>query len=119
MGMRDPYVCLGVPRTAAAEDIEKAFRQLAKKLHPDANTGDPEAAERFAEINAAHRILGDERKRRAFDRGKIDVEGRPHGSRTWRDALATSAAVTLAAASALVIWFGWPQLQIHDIDSQD
>src|SRR5690348_15543451 len=111
MGMRDPYVCLGVPRTAAAEEIAKAFRQLAKKLHPDANTSDPEAAERFAEINAAHQILGDEKRRRAFDRGKIDVEGRPHRSRTRRSALATTAAL-LAAASALLILLKLQQVRI-------
>jgi DnaJ-class molecular chaperone len=75
--MRDPYEVLGVPRSATADDIKKSFRRLAKKLHPDANKHDPKAAARFAELNAAHEILGDEEKRRAFDRGEIDAEGKP------------------------------------------
>jgi DnaJ-class molecular chaperone len=75
--MRDPYDVLGVPRSASAADIKSAFRRLAKKLHPDANKQDPKAAGRFAEINAAYEILGDEDKRKAFDRGEIDAEGKP------------------------------------------
>jgi DnaJ-class molecular chaperone len=75
--MRDPYEVLGVDRKANAGDIKSAFRRLAKKLHPDANKNDPKAASRFAEINAAHEILGDEDKRKAFDRGEIDAEGKP------------------------------------------
>ena len=75
--MRDPYEVLGVPRSATADDIKKSFRRLAKKLHPDANKNDPKAAARFAELNSAHEILGDEDKRKAFDRGEIDAEGKP------------------------------------------
>jgi len=75
--MRDPYECLSVPPTATADDIKKSFRQLAKKLHPDANNNDPNAAAQFAELNTAHAILADENKRQAFDRGEIDAEGRP------------------------------------------
>src|SRR5262249_15569957 len=54
-----------------------AFRKQAKKLHPDANKHDPKAASRFAELNAAYEILGEEDKRKAFDRGEIDAEGKP------------------------------------------
>jgi DnaJ-class molecular chaperone len=75
--MRDPYEVLDVDRKASAADIKSAFRRLAKKLHPDANKNDPKAASRFAELNAAHEILGDEDKRKAFDRGEIDAEGKP------------------------------------------
>jgi DnaJ domain len=75
--MRDPYECLAVPRSATAEDIKRSFRQLAKKLHPDANNNDPKAAELFAELNAAYAILGNWKKRSAFDRGTIDAEGKP------------------------------------------
>jgi DnaJ-class molecular chaperone len=75
--MRDPYDVLGVDRKASAADIKSAFRRLAKKLHPDANKNDPKAASRFAEINAAYEILGEDDKRTAFDRGEIDAEGKP------------------------------------------
>ncbi|HEX2654973.1 MAG TPA: J domain-containing protein [Xanthobacteraceae bacterium] len=79
--MRDPYSVLGVPKTASPDEIKKAFRRLAKKLHPDANSKDPKAAAKFAELNAAYEIVGDEKKRKAFDRGEIDAEGKPrfHG----------------------------------------
>lgn len=75
--MRDPYDVLGVSRTASTAEIKGAFRRQAKKLHPDANKHDPKAAARFAELNAAYEILGEEDKRRAFDRGEIDAEGKP------------------------------------------
>jgi len=75
--MRDPYDVLGVSKTASAADIKSAFRKLAKKLHPDANKHDPKAASRFAELNAAYEILGEDDKRKAFDRGEIDAEGKP------------------------------------------
>ena len=75
--MRDPYEVLGVQRSASATDIKGAYRRLAKKLHPDANKQDPKAAARFAELNAAYEILGEDDKRKAFDRGEIDAEGKP------------------------------------------
>lgn len=74
--MRDPYEVLGVQRGASAAAIKSAFRKLAKKHHPDANKDDPKAAERFSEVNAANEILGDEEKRRQFDRGEIDADGK-------------------------------------------
>src|SRR5580693_6528706 len=79
--MRDPYEVLSIDRKANAGDIKSAYRKLAKKLHPDANKSDPKAATRFSELNAAHEILGDDDKRKAFDRGEIDAEGKPrfHG----------------------------------------
>jgi DnaJ-class molecular chaperone len=75
--MRDPYEVLGVQRGATAAAIKSAFRKLAKKHHPDANKNDPKAAERFAEVNSANEILGDEARRKQFDRGEIDAEGKP------------------------------------------
>ncbi|MFZ0838999.1 MAG: DnaJ domain-containing protein, partial [Xanthobacteraceae bacterium] len=65
--MRDPYDVLGVQRSAKPAAIKSAFRRLAKKLHPDANPNDPKAAGKFAELNTAYEIVGDEAKRRAFD----------------------------------------------------
>jgi len=75
--MRDPYEVLGVKKNADAAAIKSAFRKLAKKLHPDANKNDPKAAQRFSEINSAYEILGEDDKRKAFDRGEIDAEGKP------------------------------------------
>jgi len=75
--MRDPYQTLGVSKTASEAEIKSAYRKLAKKLHPDANKHDPKAATRFAELNAAYEIVGDTDKRKAFDAGEIDAEGKP------------------------------------------
>jgi len=75
--MRDPYTVLGVSKSASAAEIKSAFRKLAKKHHPDANKDDAKAASRFAELNAAYEIVGDDEKRKAFDRGEIDGEGKP------------------------------------------
>jgi DnaJ-class molecular chaperone len=79
--MRDPYEVLGVPRGASAAAIKSAYRKLAKKHHPDSNKNDPKAADRFSELNSANEIIGDEDKRKQFDRGEIDAEGKPrfHG----------------------------------------
>jgi molecular chaperone DnaJ len=63
----DPYETLGVARTATQEEIKKAFRNLAREHHPDANRNDPEAENRFKEINAAYEILSDPEKRQRYD----------------------------------------------------
>src|SRR5712671_6134318 len=75
--MRDPYEVLGVPRGASAAAIKSAYRKLAKKHHPDANKNDPKSAARFSELKSANEIIGDEDKRKQFDRGEIDAEGKP------------------------------------------
>jgi DnaJ-class molecular chaperone len=77
MFMRDPYEVLGVKKSASAAEIKSAFRKLAKKHHPDANKNDPKAAARFAELNSANEIVGDEAKRKQYDSGEIDAEGKP------------------------------------------
>ncbi|HWE77316.1 MAG TPA: J domain-containing protein [Pseudolabrys sp.] len=78
--MRDPYEVLGVSKSASEAEVKSAFRKLAKKLHPDANKHDPKAATHFAELNAAYEIVGDADKRKAFDRGEIDAEGKPRAT---------------------------------------
>ena len=75
--MRDPYDVLGVSKSADEAEIKRAYRRLAKKLHPDANKDDPKAQDRFSELNTAHEILSDKDKRGQFDRGEIDAEGKP------------------------------------------
>ncbi len=75
--MRDPYDILGVAKTADEAEIKRAFRRQAKKLHPDANTSDPKAQDKFAELNSAHEILSDKDKRAQYDRGEIDADGKP------------------------------------------
>ena len=72
----DPYKELGVSRGASADEIKKAFRKLAKELHPDKNPGNTVADERFKRITAAFDLLGDKEKRARFDRGEIDADGR-------------------------------------------
>lgn len=75
--MRDPYSVLGVAKGADSAAIKSAYRKLAKKYHPDQNPDDPKAKERFAEVSSAYDIVGDDEKRRAFDRGEIDADGNP------------------------------------------
>ena len=74
---RDPYTVLGVSKSASQNEIKSAYRRLAKRYHPDTNKDEPSAKERFAEVNTAYEIVGDEDKRRQFDRGEIDAEGQP------------------------------------------
>jgi DnaJ-class molecular chaperone len=73
----DPYTLLGVSRSASDDEIKKAYRKLAKQLHPDANQDNPAAADRFSQITAAYDLLGDKDKRAQFDRGQIDADGNP------------------------------------------
>lgn len=75
--MADPYQILGVARTATEADIKKAYRKLAKELHPDRNTDNPKAAERFSQAANAYDLLSDKDKRARFDRGEIDGDGNP------------------------------------------
>ena len=69
MPVKDPYKVLGVDKKAPQEEIKKAYRQLARKWHPDANPGDPKAEERFKEVQQAYDLVGDPEKRKQHDRG--------------------------------------------------
>lgn len=71
----DPYKVLGVSRDASQADIQKAYRQLAKKWHPDLNPGNKSAEEEFKKVSAAYDLVGDSDKRARFDRGEVDASG--------------------------------------------
>ena len=74
----DPYKVLGVPRDAPDEEIRRAYRKLAKELHPDLNPANRASAEeRFKKVSAAYEIVGDPEKRKQYDRGEIDANGEP------------------------------------------
>ena len=75
--MADPYATLGVARTASEAEIKKAYRKLAKELHPDRNKDNPKASERFSTVTNAYDLLTDKDKRARFDRGEIDGDGNP------------------------------------------
>ena len=76
MAAADPYSVLGVARGASEADVKKAYRKLAKELHPDTNK-DKAAAERFSRVTAAYDLLSDKDKRARFDRGELDGDGNP------------------------------------------
>jgi DnaJ-class molecular chaperone len=75
--MADLYSQLNVPRAASEAEIKKAYRKLAKELHPDKNKDNPKATERFAKVTQAYDILTDKDKRAQYDRGEIDEDGNP------------------------------------------
>ena len=67
MSKRDFYEVLGVPRGSSQDEIRKAYKKLARKLHPDVKPDDPDAQKKFAEITEAYEVLGDEEKRKKYD----------------------------------------------------
>jgi len=71
----DPYVVLGVSKSSSADEIRKAYRKLAKELHPDVRPNDKPSEERFKRVTAAFTLLSDEPQRGRFDRGEIDADG--------------------------------------------
>ncbi|RKQ70916.1 DnaJ-class molecular chaperone [Litorimonas taeanensis] len=72
---KNPYTLLGVKAGATKDEIKKAYRTLAKKLHPDVNKNDPKVAERFKEVTAAYSLLSDDKMRAQYDSGQVDASG--------------------------------------------
>ncbi|MEQ9122713.1 MAG: DnaJ domain-containing protein, partial [Alphaproteobacteria bacterium] len=77
--MADPYQVLGVKKTADQAEIKAAYRKLAKQSHPDLHPGDKDVERRFKEATAAYDILSDAQKRRRYDAGEIDGDGKERG----------------------------------------
>jgi DnaJ-class molecular chaperone len=88
--MADPYKTLGVSPGASADEIKKAYRKLAKKLHPDLNPGTKKIEQEFKEVSAAYDILSDTEKRAKFDRGDIDASGAERPGRGFYKSYAES-----------------------------
>jgi DnaJ-class molecular chaperone len=91
----DPYAALGLSRSATADDIRRAYRKLAKELHPDVRPGDKQAEERFKRATAAFNLLSDPVTKQRFDRGEIDADGNErmaYGSRARQGARAHAGA---------------------------
>jgi DnaJ family protein B protein 11 len=75
---RDFYKILGVSKSATKNEIKKAYRSMAKSMHPDKNKDDPQASDKFSDLSAAYEILSDEEKRKLYDRcgeGELDLLG--------------------------------------------
>ena len=77
--MQDPYKILGVSKTASQDEIKKAYRKLARELHPDLHPNDAKIEDRFKKVSAAYHLLGDAERRKKYDNGEIDAEGRDTG----------------------------------------
>jgi len=77
--MKDPYSVLGVSKSASDAELKKTYRTLAKKLHPDINSGDEKVADRFKEVSAAYGLLRDKELRGRYDRGEINPDGSEKG----------------------------------------
>src|SRR3982750_4653010 len=87
--MADPYKTLGVATGASADEIKKAYRKLAKKLHPDVNPGNKKVEQQFKEATAAYDLLSDADKRRRFDAGEIDENGNARSFGGWSSSART------------------------------
>lgn len=81
--MRDPYEVLGVSKGADIKEVKKAYRKLARQLHPDLHPGDAKAESRFKEVAASYDFLSDPERKLKYDRGEIDTSGAPRAERTF------------------------------------
>ncbi|MDC9822662.1 J domain-containing protein [Devosia sp. ZB163] len=96
----NPYQVLGVKKDASQKEIQRVYRQLAKKSHPDLHPGDAEAEQKFKELTAAYELIGDADKRKRFDAGEIDASGQETPKRSYYRDFAGSEAGAGAYRSA-------------------
>ena len=82
--MKEPYAILGVSKSASADEIRRAYRKLAKELHPDARPGDKAAEERFKDVGQAFKLLSDPDAKAKYDRGEIDADGNERAAYHFR-----------------------------------
>ncbi len=113
--MADPYQTLGVARTADDAAIKKAYRKLAKELHPDRNKDNPKASERFSLVTNAYDLLSDHDKRARFDRGEIDGDGNPAAPFGFGGGARPGAAGGRAGAGAPGFEFGGENVDVSDL----
>lgn len=113
MAERDYYEILGVPRSASADEVKKAYRKLAKQYHPDRNPGDKAAEARFKEVQSAYDILGEPEKRKAYDQwghAGVGTGGPPPGGNAgWRAGPGGQRVYTWRAG-------GGPDIPIEDLN---
>ncbi len=112
--MKDPYAVLGVTKGASEDDIKKAYRRLAKKLHPDLSPGNRANEQQFKEVTAAYDFLCDPAKRARYDRGEIDAAGNQRGFRaesTRAYQRATGGNFSFAELMAEILGRGWRQAE--------
>jgi DnaJ-class molecular chaperone len=102
----DPYETLGVSKDASQEAIQKVYRRLAKKFHPDLNPGNKQAEEKFKDISAAYDLLGDPQRRARFDRGEIDASGAERARHRYYRDFADAGASNAYASDAGFADFG-------------
>lgn len=87
---RDPYQILGVGRDVAGDELRRAYRRLAKTLHPDLNPADTDAEAKFKRLSSAYELLSDPQKRERYDRGEIDADGDEEPPRQYPETYAAS-----------------------------